>query len=491
MTPRSPSPSGGSVEPSRRGPRTGSLAFYLGSALIVVGVLLAGTLGGDINIPFSIGALVFDGVAVVCSFLAGRNRRLSPRARRAWHWLLLAAVVRGAGVAVYLATTRSRSFPGAGDLLLLLSFPAFLWGLLTFPRRPIGGLEVRKLLLDGTTVAVGGVLMMWYFVVQPSLDDHSPATAAIAAAIALPVGDMVMIFAAVSTFSRTTEWAARLPLLLFAVGWAWEFATTPVLGEQRVREVPGAQFPPWLFGLWLMAHFFWAAAAFEQSQTRHGRLSPAALRGGGLADELPYLGVGVGLCVLLGSTQGTGSTGITVSVAVLTGLVLYRQRLVLRENQLRASTDALTGLANRAQLLGELNRSLGQAERTGRQVGVLVADLDGFKAINDRYGHAAGDQALREFARMLRRAVLGNDVVGRLGGDEFAIVLNDIGTAANLDAVALRIHRETGAPIDVDGRPLRLRASIGSAVAAPGDQDAAELVKRADAEMYRVKQSRV
>lgn len=487
MAPRSPHPSGDTVAPSRRGPLAASLAFYTGSALIVAVALLVGTLGGHIGPAFSIGALAFDGAGVVFSFLATRNPRLSERARHAWRWVLLATLLRTAGVACYVATSSSPSFPGPGDLLLLLSFPVLLCGMLTFPRRPISRLELRKALLDGCTVAVGGVLMMWYFVVQPSLDQHSPSDVAIAAAIALPVGDMVLIFATVSAFSRTTERAARLPLLLFAIGWAWEFAATPVVGQQRVSGVPGSQFPPWLFSLWLVAHFFWAAAAFEQQQTRRGRLSPSALRGGGFPDELPYLGVGVGLCVLLGSTHDAGTTGVTASVAVLTALVLYRQRLVLRENHMRAWTDALTGLANRAQLLGELNRSLGQADRTGRHVGVLLADLDGFKAINDRFGHAAGDQALREFAQMLRRAVLGNDVVGRLGGDEFAIVLNDIGTAENLHAVVHRIHRETIEPIKIGDCSLRLQASIGSALSVPGDQDAAELVERADADMYRVK----
>lgn len=159
MTPRPPRPSGDAVAPSRRGPLAASLGFYAGSALVVFGVLLAGALSGDIGYPFSIGALFFDGVAVVFSFVAGLDRRLSARTRRAWHWLLLAAVLRSAGVAVYLVTSRSPSFPGVGDLLILLAFPLLLCGLLTFPRRPMSRLERRKTLLDGATVAVGGVLL--------------------------------------------------------------------------------------------------------------------------------------------------------------------------------------------------------------------------------------------------------------------------------------------------------------------------------------------
>jgi len=120
---------------------------------VVFGVLLAGALSGDIGYPFSIGALFFDGVAVVFSFVAGLDRRLSARTRRAWHWLLLAAVLRSAGVAVYLVTSRSPSFPGVGDLLILLAFPLLLCGLLTFPRRPMSRLERRKTLLGGVLLA--------------------------------------------------------------------------------------------------------------------------------------------------------------------------------------------------------------------------------------------------------------------------------------------------------------------------------------------------
>lgn len=155
------------------------------------------------------------------------------------------------------------------------------------------------------------------------------------------------------------------------------------------------------------------------------------------------------------------------------------------ERRLRelADVDPLTGALNRR----KFTESLGVALAESDDVAVLFIDLDRFKPINDRYGHAAGDLVLIEVAERLRRAVRGADLVSRLGGDEFAIAL--IGDAmAGAAATVRRIHRSLIDPIDVGDEAVAIAASIGSALATPG-QCAAELLGRADAAMYQRKAS--
>lgn len=153
----------------------------------------------------------------------------------------------------------------------------------------------------------------------------------------------------------------------------------------------------------------------------------------------------------------------------------------------RASTDALTGLANRAAFTAALAAALADGERDA--VSVLFVDMDDFKEINDRLGHHAGDQVLREVASRLRRASRPGDLCGRLGGDEFAVLLPgaDEATAA---VVARRVADAIGAPLRRAGDvAVPLSASVGAATAATGT-DPEALLRQADDAMYRAKHAR-
>ena len=145
-----------------------------------------------------------------------------------------------------------------------------------------------------------------------------------------------------------------------------------------------------------------------------------------------------------------------------------------------ASHDALTGLANRATFLGELEKSFADAA-------VLFIDLDGFKQINDTLGHEAGDGLIVAAGAMLVRSVLGADMVGRLGGDEFGVLLPGIDSAGNAISVVKRILAQMAQPVRLAGTDIYVRASIGVAVSGPEVTDAAELLHRADTAMYAAK----
>lgn len=157
------------------------------------------------------------------------------------------------------------------------------------------------------------------------------------------------------------------------------------------------------------------------------------------------------------------------------------------ELRLMAASDSLTGLANRRRLLERGDEETRRAHRYHRPLTVLVLDLDHFKRINDNWGHAVGDEALKKTAECCLAAFRDIDIVGRLGGEEFVAILPETGLDAGLGA-AERL-RAAIAGLEVDSRPpLRLTVSVGVATIET-DESFAAVLDRADAAMYRAKQA--
>jgi len=153
-----------------------------------------------------------------------------------------------------------------------------------------------------------------------------------------------------------------------------------------------------------------------------------------------------------------------------------------------AVTDALTGLPNGAALHDRLGQALARRRRQQNVLAVLFLDLDGFKTVNDRFGHAAGDQVLREVAARLAAALRPGDTVSRLGGDEFVVVCDELPDPSEADEIANRLHAALAPTFTVHGEQVRLRASVGVAVAATDQPvDPRELLHAADQAMYRAK----
>lgn len=151
-----------------------------------------------------------------------------------------------------------------------------------------------------------------------------------------------------------------------------------------------------------------------------------------------------------------------------------------------ATHDALTGLANRGELLRRLQQELARTAATGAGMAVLYLDLDNFKQVNDVAGHETGDALLVSTARGLLDCVLGSDTVGRLGGDEFAVVLSRIGGIDEAAAVAARISAALTAPIEINGHAIVPGVSIGIALARDGITGDV-LLHQADTAMYHAK----
>jgi diguanylate cyclase (GGDEF)-like protein/PAS domain S-box-containing protein len=151
-----------------------------------------------------------------------------------------------------------------------------------------------------------------------------------------------------------------------------------------------------------------------------------------------------------------------------------------------AQYDHLTGLANRTLLQDRLHQALARGERDGAKVALLFLDLDHFKAVNDTFGHAAGDELLQAVAGRLKGRLRESDTVARLGGDEFAVVLENMGDGQDAGSVAQDILDILSEPLALSGREIPVAASIGIAVCPPSGGES--LLKDADAAMYRAKQ---
>lgn len=173
-----------------------------------------------------------------------------------------------------------------------------------------------------------------------------------------------------------------------------------------------------------------------------------------------------------------------VVVMVVTDIDADRAREL--DLRYRATHDSLTGVLNRAETVDMIRRALDRGER----VGVIYADLDDFKTINDLGGHRFGDQVLAIAARRLRSAVRPVDSVGRVGGDEFAVVCDNIAEPSLTEEIASRIRAIMDAPVELDGKTLPIGASTGVVISRPG-QSAEQLLDAADRAMYRGKRLRI
>ena len=201
------------------------------------------------------------------------------------------------------------------------------------------------------------------------------------------------------------------------------------------------------------------------------------------------------LCAASGDRVPVSQTTVKVlnMFAELIALQVARERVLeelRRSNQELSShafLDPLTGIANRRALLIELRRKLARLQRDGGELHVAFVDLDGFKAINDRHGHKAGDQFLRQIAGRLSASVRLGDFVARYGGDEFVVVTESQGD----EDLAQRLQSQivghyTGEALDLD----YAGASIGVVRSQPGETEPDRLLARADAAMYEVKKAR-
>lgn len=191
-----------------------------------------------------------------------------------------------------------------------------------------------------------------------------------------------------------------------------------------------------------------------------------------------------------------GALLLTVIALFLVGSVVYyiwrlnqRLRHSLLQVQHLANHDVLTGLPNRALFVDRLQRAILKARREKSLFALLYIDIDHFKQINDQYGHAAGDEVLKACCNRMMASIRDSDSLGRLGGDEFVVLLEDLRDPQDALEIAKKFQAAVSLGVSASGEQIATSVSIGIAVF-PLDSDSAEgLFKRADAAMYRSKQT--
>lgn len=420
------------------------------------------------------------------------RRTLRPAYRRPWDWLFGGLLVLLAYSVVWFVALRGTTAHPALAVVPVLTFGSFVVASTCVLLRGDGRAQAG--VVDSGIVAVALALTAWTIGPGPGLEAASLPVQLASLASMLGLG---VVLGCLTEIVRTD--AAQGPslryLLLAAV------ATTAGFGARIATttpdEVDGAW---WVAALWALALCATAAATWHpeialigERPVRRPGLTPSALRALGAA-----LAVAPAVSIAQGVT-GRGISGVALGAGMLAlvALVVLRIGMLVRVREdaearltRQARRDELTGLANRRELSERLTRALDRVTSgESPAVTVMFCDLNGFKAINDAYGHQAGDDVLAIVGKRLSAALRTDDVVARFGGDEFVVVAE--GDPVRVPRETLR--RVTGAlanPVRVEGVHHHVSASTGIVVSSGGDDvTAAGLLAAADAAMYDVKRA--
>jgi diguanylate cyclase (GGDEF)-like protein len=339
-------------------------------------------------------------------------------------------------------------------------------------------------LAETATVLAAGFMLVWYFVLDPAIGTTTGRQWV--QVIGFSLGGLLFLLAA-----STLLLGGAMPrlihpitplvtgLVLYQISDAiW---SSLIVRGDRVTDSAFACLMMVLSTLLLTLSPMLLVAGAARPGTRD-RLAERPLWSAPLPVLALLLGGGLMLAVTVREDSLLPWGGLVIGLIVMTAAAMVRLTISVRASRDLVTSDALTGLANRT----GLDTAVTAALRRDEPVAVLLLDLDGFKLVNDAYGHAAGDTMLVEFAHLLRSTINAGDVAARIGGDEFVVLL--IGPAAP-ELAAQRILAAAAAnPVRLGEDTLPVRASIGIAPGRPGDTTK-EVLRRADVAMYQAKRA--
>ncbi|HEX5200261.1 MAG TPA: GGDEF domain-containing protein [Actinoplanes sp.] len=438
------------------------------------------------------------GWAVLARRLARRTAGDDPfarGARRIW-WLTAAAgvlyalgdawqvvqMIAGPSVhPIYVRSGLALCAPLAGMVLVVA-------GLLLYPGGNRAGLR-----MDVATV-MAGAITAGVLLIEPPAGPPGPAWAALLAVAVLSQPGVFLV--AILAVAKLVL-GGRSP---FRPSAAVVYGAAAIL-QAVLQAVPTESYGASRLGAWLNCGNVLSSVLMVVATRLQARGGPARTAAGGTRpySYLPYASLAVswatGVVVLAVSGLTWRSWLVIAGIIVTTALVAARQAAAFRRigellrerDQLAARLteqafhDALTGLANRALFLRDLGAALTRSEAT-----VFLIDLDEFKPVNDRFGHATGDRLLIEVGRRLHRCVRPGDTVARLGGDEFAVLVDDLDPERR-ETMAAELRAALSGTVEIDGVRVPLRASVGMATGRPGRHGPDMLLHEADMAMYAVK----
>ncbi len=318
------------------------------------------------------------------------------------------------------------------DTIALWSYPWLLLGIWRLPRKPLSVSSQIRISLDGLMVITSALTFSWYFVLGPTILTASGTMEGKITDILFPTMDILLASCLLLLGGRTDYF--RSVLILFSLGLCIVVVSDSTFAYITLHHkfIQGTLLDIcWSLGFMLIGVAVVTgrqAMAFTQFEDEPGRLSSL------WTSLLPYALLPLVGALVLHTEQAPERAivrhGVFWGAFALICLVLVRQVLALLENrelngrlEALATADPLTGLCNHRTFHKRLAEEAARVSREGQSLAVVMLDVDNFKFFNDAYGHAAGDDVLRQLTAALRRSTLPEDTLGRFGGDEFALIL--------------------------------------------------------------------
>ena len=464
-------------------------AFIAVSWLAALVAAVLGALHGIIQADTTSSIAVVAVVGSICAVLIGSFAHKPP-------FVVSATAVFSIVVITASRVVENQSTSGISplvELLLLASQAALVFGLLLIVRERLLG-QLANVLTDGIIVGLGAWVLVWIFLIQPSLalTSNTPAIAAVQSAT-LGVAMIVLFLLATLLFSNT---APSAPVAFLGLSVALGL-TGIILRSVIVRS--DAHLSSSTVNASFLIAFALAGASFLHPNIRHINSGTISRATAPLMTRLMTTTVSlIAPIIVLAITDPHDSTDRwvrTLSVIVLAAAVMLR---VIQSVRLNASTqdtlvrnaltDSLTGLPNRILMLEHIEKAIHSSWKTSQRPTVLFIDVDRFKSINDSLGHSTGDAILTEVARRLTGAIAPHATVARIAGDEFVVLDSTTESPTQSVLLAEKILDALRDPMKGNSGDMFVTASIGVAYAVPNLRLSAEdLMQHADTAMYRAK----
>jgi diguanylate cyclase (GGDEF)-like protein len=469
--------------------RNGCWLRYLLAGFALIGVYYAVPRTGAPRVAKVVIYCAISASAAVAVLGVLVRRHYSSAQYRPWLLLGLAQIVYAAADTTFYVLhylVADTAYPGPADLLYLSHYPLVVLGLTLLVRRRTPGRDLPSL-IDAAVLAVVAGMLSWLFVIEPQARLDAPLLVK-AVSLGYPVADLALLAVALRLVLGT---GARSPSFFLLSGSMFAiFAADTIYTLQQLHSTYTTG--NFLDAIWLAGNLALGAAALhptsaqvaQVAKPRETILGPARI----VALCCAALIAPATLLVLNARRELAGLPVVAVACAVLFVLTIARLAGVVAVQRRLAITDALTGLHTRRFLEANLPLELARARRSGGSPAVLILDVDHFKAVNDRYGHPAGDRALVEIGRRLRAVSRGADLLARHGGEEFAVLVPDA-HPNELLRIGDRLRQKVASgPVHLDeDRWAAVTVSVGAAMYPVDGETPGELMSAADQALYLAK----